>query len=97
MKLETAKRILKENGYRINEYINEELSTNPRMLQDLSCNVWKKLSKVRSDWDVVSRLMYADSENNNKAIEHINDIERVLDLLTDAEYQIQTVKSIILR
>lgn len=93
MKLETAKRILKENGYRI----NEELSTDSRMLQGLSTEVWKKLSKVRSDWDALSRLMYSDSESNNKAIEHINDIEKVLEFLTDAEYQIQTVKSRILR
>lgn len=38
MKLETAKRILKENGYRI----NEELSTDSRMLQGLSTEVWKR-------------------------------------------------------
>lgn len=97
MDLLEAKEILNQNGYRINKYVNEELSTDSQKLKGCIEEIEEKLSKVRSDWDSVCSLINKNSENNNKAIEHYDDVENVLSLLWDVEYQIQGVKSRILR
>lgn len=97
MDLLEAKEILNQNGYHINKYVNEELSTDSQMLKVACREIREMLSKVRSDWDAVYSLIYKNSENSNKAIEHIDDVEKVAWLLKDVEYQIQKVKSRILR